>query len=177
MATSLVIEHIGSAALTPKLADAVRSLCDAAYNTATAPFFEALGAGEHLLGLRDGELVSHLMWVMRWLQPAGQAPLRTAYVEMVATVPEAQRLGYASTLLEQFVPLVGGYDVAALCPATDSLYGRLGWQFWRGPLSARRDGQVLPTLEERVMILRLVQTPALDLDLPLSVEWRPGEIW
>ena len=117
------------------------------------------------------------MWVTRWLQPAGQPALRTAYVEMVATTPPAQRQGYASALLEHLVPLVGDYQLAALCPATEHLYARLGWRFWRGPLSARKDGGIVATPDERVMILPLLQTPSLDLDSPLSVEWRCGEVW
>jgi len=173
----LIIEHRRSSELMGASAAAVRALCDAAYGTATAPFFVSLGAGDHLLGLRDGVLVSHLMWVTRGLQPAGQKVLRTAYVEMVATAPSGQGQGYASALLEHFVPLVAEYDLAALCPATDSLYARLGWRFWRGPLSARKDGAVVATPDERVMILSLPRTPALDLDVPLSVEWRPGEVW
>jgi hypothetical protein len=35
----------------------------------------SIGPGEHLLGSGDGTLVSHLMWVTRWLQP-GSAPAR-----------------------------------------------------------------------------------------------------
>jgi GNAT superfamily N-acetyltransferase len=159
------------------LAAAVHALCDAAYGTVTAPLFASLGSGEHLLGLRQGALVCHLMWVTRWLQPAGQPALRTAYVEMVATTPAAQRQGYASALLEHLVPLVSDYQLAALCPATEHLYARLGWRFWRGPLSARKDGGIVATPDERVMILPLVETPSLDLDSPLSVEWRRGEVW
>ncbi len=153
------------------------SLCDAAYGTATQPYFVSLGPGEHLLGMQSGQLVSHLMWVTRWLQPRGHSPLKTAYVEMVATAPHAQGRGYASALLQHVVYLVGDYDLAALCPATDGLYRRLGWGYWRGPLSARKDGHMVPTPEERVMILRLPLTPKLDRDAPLSVEWRPGEVW
>ena len=159
------------------MAAAVHSLCDAAYGTVTAPLFASLGSGEHLLGLRQGALVCHLMWVTRWLQPAGQPALRTAYVEMVATTPVAQRQGYASALLEHLVPLVSDYQLAALCPATEHLYTRLGWRFWRGPLSARKDGGIVATPDERVMFLPLVETPSLDLDSPLSVEWRRGEVW
>jgi len=177
VAPPLAIEHCRSTELTDTLAAAVRTLCDAAYGTATAPLFASLGPGDHLLGRRQGALVSHLMWVPRWLQPAGQRALRTAYVEMVATAPSAQRQGYASALLEHFVPLVGDYELAALCPATENLYARLGWRFWRGPLSARKGGAVVATPDERVMILPLPQTPSLDLDLPLSVEWRRGEVW
>ena len=159
------------------MAEAVRRLCDAAYGTTTQPYFASLGPGEHLLGMHGGQLVSHLMWVTRWLEPHGHRPLKTAYVEMVATTPHAQRQGHATALLQYFVPLVGDCELAALCPATDGLYRRLGWRWWRGPLSARRDGHVVLTPEERVMIMPLPLTPALDLDVPLSVEWRPGEVW
>jgi len=159
------------------VAAAVSSLCDSAYGTVTAPLFASLGPGEHLLGLRQGAVVSHLMWVTRWLQPAGQPALRTAYVEMVATAPWAQRQGYASALLAHFGSQVSDYQLAALCPATEHLYARLGWRFWRGPLSARKDDGIIATPDERVMILALPQTPSLDLDSPLSVEWRRGEVW
>jgi aminoglycoside 2'-N-acetyltransferase I len=175
--TSLIIERSRSGALGARLADAVQRLCDAAYETATQRYIAALGPAEHLLGMQSEQLVSHLMWVTRWLQPDGHRPLKTAYVEMVATAPDAQRRGYASALLRHFVPLVDDYDLAALCPATDSLYLRLDWRYWRGPLSARKDGHVVSTPEERVMIMPLPRTPALDLDAPLSVEWRPGEVW
>lgn len=156
---------------------AIRRLCDAAYATDTEPYFESLGPGAHLLGARDGRLVSHLMWVTRWLQPGNGSLLKTAYVEMVATAPDAQRRGYATALLQRFPALVDDYDVAALSPATEDLYARLGWRFWRGPLYTRRDTESLPTPDERVMVLPLKRTPPLDLDLPLSVEWRPGEVW
>ena len=121
----LVIEHLASAALTPKLTHALHDLCDAAYETPTAPFFESLGPGEHLLGFQDRVLVSHLMWVTRWLQPEGGRALRTCYVEMVATAPAAQRRGYASALLERFVTCVGDYDLGALsCPQSEAGFDR-----------------------------------------------------
>jgi GNAT superfamily N-acetyltransferase len=174
---ALAIERASSAALGPGMSAALRMLCDAAYNADMGPNLRDIGPGEHLLGLVNGVLVSHLMWVTRWLQPGESPPLRTAYVEMVATAPHAQRRGYASALLEYFVPQVGDYQLAALSPATPNLYARLGWTFWRGSLTVRHETRVLPAPEERVMILPLLLTPALDLDLPLSIEWRPGEVW
>jgi GNAT superfamily N-acetyltransferase len=117
------------------------------------------------------------MWVTRWLQLGEQRPLKTAYVELVATAPAMQGRGYASALLERFPSLVRDYELAALSPATEELYARLGWRSWRGPLSVRRDGGLISTPEERVMVLALPRTPPLDFDLPLSVEWRPGEVW
>jgi aminoglycoside 2'-N-acetyltransferase I len=173
----LTVEHVTSSAMAPALSAEVRALCDAAYRTPTAPYFEALGDGDHLFGRRNGVLVSHLMWVTRWLKISNGPPLRTAYVEMVATAPSAERQGFASELLRNLVPLVQDFDIAALCPATESLYLRLGWRFWRGPLATRKDGVLIPTPEERCMVLPLARTPLLDLDEPLSVEWRAGEVW
>jgi aminoglycoside 2'-N-acetyltransferase I len=175
--TSLTIRRISSAALGPDETAAVRALCDAAYQADTRAYFRDIGPGDHLLGLDNGALVSHLMWVTRRLQPGESPPLRTAYVEMVATAPDAQGRGYATALLEYFVPQVADYQLAALSPATPNLYARLGWTFWRGPLTVRYEGRLLPTPEERVMILPLPLTPTLHLDQPLSIEWRAGEVW
>jgi aminoglycoside 2'-N-acetyltransferase I len=155
----------------------VERLCDTAYATDTSRFFESLGPGDHLLGRSNETIVSHLMWITRWLQPEGGSPLRTAYIEMVATAPDAQRKGYASALLAHFPSLVEDFELAALCPATEDLYIRLGWRFWRGPLSARKADKIVETPGERVMILRLPNTPPLDLNGRLSVEWRGGEVW
>jgi GNAT superfamily N-acetyltransferase len=164
-------------ALTPHDAEAVRRLCDAAFEEDTAPILASLGAGEHLLGRVGDAIVSHLMWVTRWLQPEGTGLLRTAYVELVATAPDAQRRGYATALLELFPSLVTDFDIAALAPATENLYARLGWRFWSGPLHARRGDDLEPTPEERVMVLTLPRTPSLDGSAPLSIEWRDGEVW
>jgi GNAT superfamily N-acetyltransferase len=134
----LLIEQIASAALTPQLTHALHNLCDAAYETPTASFFESLGPGEHLFGFHDAILVSHLMWVTRWLQPIAEKALRTSYVEMVATAPSAQRRGYASALLEKFASCVADYELAALCPATEGLYARLyRWSGDRGRFGSR----------------------------------------
>jgi aminoglycoside 2'-N-acetyltransferase I len=56
-------------------------------------------------------------------------------------------------------------------------YARLGWELWRGPLFVRTDAGLMPTPDEEVMILRLPRTTPLDLDSPLSAEWREGELW
>jgi hypothetical protein len=77
------------------------------------------------------------------------------------------------------------YDLAALCPADTRLYGHLGWEYWQGPLFIRQVPEppthlegLIPTPEERVMVLRLPRTPPLDMTQSLSAEWRPGgELW
>jgi aminoglycoside 2'-N-acetyltransferase I len=174
---SLRIEAVASAELAPPTRAAILTLCDRAYGEPMAPYLGAIGPGEHLVGWRDGRVMSHLMWVDRQLQPAGMAPLRTAYVELVATAPEAQGRGFATELLQAFPGLAGGYDLAALSPATENLYVRLGWRFWRGPLSIRTDAGLVSTPDEQIMILRLPRTPPLDETAPLSAEWRLGDVW
>jgi aminoglycoside 2'-N-acetyltransferase I len=176
-AGELVIQHLATSELSAPIRSAILALCTAAYQEPMERYLEAIGPGEHLLANREGILISHLMWVTRWLQPAGLQPLRTAYVELVATAPDAQGRGYATQLLKAFPPLVDDYALAALAPATEGLYARLGWRYWRGPLAVRQDGRIVPTPEERVMILKLPGTPELDDARPLSVEWRPGEVW
>lgn len=176
--SDLRIECIGSDGLPAGELAAIVAMCELAYEEPLSALFASYGPGTHLIGRRDGLVVSHLMWVTRWLQPAGMAPLRTAYIEMVASHPAHQGQGYATRLMKQ-VPgwLENAFELAALCPADTSLYSRLDWVFWRGPLYVRLDGRLLPTPDERVMILPLDKTPALNLDAGLSAEWRTGELW
>ena len=61
------------------------------------------------------------------------------------------------------------------------LYNPLAWAYDRVSYLVS-DGlwhecHLLPTPEEQVMVLRLPKTPPLDLELPLSAEWREGEVW
>ncbi len=175
---TLRIDRLPTGMLTSAVWSALIPLCDAAFHEDTGPYFAAIGPGEHLLTWSGSTLVSHLMWVPRWLQPAGHPPMRTAYVEMVATAGPHRGRGHATRLLEMFPPLVVDFELAALSPATEGLYQRLGWRYWRGPLSTRRDDRITPDPEERVMLLPLPRTPSdLDWDSGLSVEWRAGEVW
>ena len=135
--TALSIERIETAAMTAGVALEMQRLCDEAFAEHSAAYFQDIGPGIHLLGWREGIMVSHLMWVTRWLQPEGQRPLRTAYIEQVATLRGHEGKGYATALLEHIVPLIEDFELAALCPATEGLYSRLGWRFWRGPLGTR----------------------------------------
>jgi hypothetical protein len=73
---------------------------------------------------------------------------------------------------------IADYEIGALSPAETSLYSHLGWELWQGPLFHRKEGNWLPDPQDEVaMIMRLPKTPALDLTLPLSIEWREGEVW
>jgi aminoglycoside 2'-N-acetyltransferase I len=51
---------------------------------------------------------------------------------------------------------------------------------WRGPTFVRLGDRERATPEEDgfVMILRTPRTPAsLDLDAPISCDWREGDVW
>jgi aminoglycoside 2'-N-acetyltransferase I len=153
-------------------------LCAEAYEEDFTGAFEALGPGVHVIGRLEGRVVSHAMWVDRSLQPGRRTPLRTAYVEAVATKPQFQHRGFASQILRHLAQEIRSYELGALSPSDDEFYARLGWELWRGPLFIRTDAGLDATPEESVMILRLENTPAdLDLNEPLSAEWRAGELW
>lgn len=199
MPPDLTIQILPAAALSPPLQAAIYNLCARAYPGENLdPLWAAYAADFHAVGWIADLPVSYAMVVTRWLQAGDGPPLRTAYVEMAATLPEFQGRGYATALMRRLAAAIAAadYDLAALCPADTQLYQHLGWEYWRGPLFIRRPpegwpagarsadtdtsaaAELLPTPEEQVMILRLPLTPPLNLDLPLSAEWRPGgELW
>jgi aminoglycoside 2'-N-acetyltransferase I len=172
------VDRLRTEALSPAERAEMLRLCEAAFREPLQGYLEAIGPGTHLLGRAGGRLVSHLMIVPRSLQPIGGSALHTAYVELVATAPQARGNGHASALLRRVPELSVGFDVAALAPSDPAFYERLGWESWRGPLYVRKGGELVPTPGELVMVYRLPRTPrGLDLDRALSIEWRPGEIW
>ena len=183
MSDELSLAVTPSHSLEPGLLAEVHSLCNRAYQEDLGYLFSTFGDATHVLGFIGGRLISHAMWVTRWLQVGDGPLLRTAYVEMVATDPDYQRRGYATAVMHHLASAITDFDLGGLSPADTGLYSRLGWEFWRGPLSIRAaDGlwheyHLLPTPEEQVMVLRLPKTPPLDLELPLSAEWREGEVW
>lgn len=153
-------------------------LCTEAYEEDFSDFFQIMPGTTHLLGRVDGQLVSHLAWVTRWLQPAGARLLETAYIEAVATVPAHQGKGYASLLLREAAARIQAYDLGALSPSDAGFYARLGWVMWRGPLGIRTaEGIELTPPDEEVMVMRLTKTPELNFDALLTAEWRAGERW
>jgi GNAT superfamily N-acetyltransferase len=174
---ALSIERVRTGALIPRVFEQVRALCNDAYEEDLTSYFTDIGPGVHLLGWHGPALVSHVMWVDRPLHVEGREPLRSAYVELMATRHRDRGLGFATRLMERLALDIQSYDIGALSPAETSLYQRLGWQRWRGTRSVRTGNGVVPTPDEEVMVLPLPGSPALDLDAPLSVDWRPGEVW
>jgi aminoglycoside 2'-N-acetyltransferase I len=134
--------------------------------------------GRHFLAYRGTELVSHAVVTTRWLQPEDQRVLKTAFVDAVSTLPVSQGQGFASAVMRRLAGEIGDYEIACLQTDIPEFYERLGWELWRGALAGRNEQGLVPTPEQRgVMVLRLPQTPPLDLDARLSIECQPHRIW
>ena len=148
-----------------------------AYREDFRPILASLPDLTHVLGYHHGELVAHGGWVTRWLECPNRLRLRTAYVEAIATGENHRRQGCARAVMQRIAEEIQEFDLGALSPAVTGLYISLGWQLWRGPLFIRSNAGLIATPDEQVMVLLLPKTPRLDLDWPLTAEWREGELW
>jgi aminoglycoside 2'-N-acetyltransferase I len=135
--------------------------------------------GLHLLGSEDDRLVGHAVVTTRWLQPAGHPILRTGYIDAVSAAPDRQGQGVGSAVMRALAATIANdYEIACLETGREGFYSRLGWETWRGPLAGRSDTGLIPTPDQRgVMILRLPRTPALDLDSTMTIECQTSRIW
>jgi aminoglycoside 2'-N-acetyltransferase I len=130
-----------------------------------------------VLAYREHEFVGHAVATTRWLQPQGLPLLRTAYIDAVATLPVYQGQGIGSAVMCQLASSISEYEIACLETGRVSFYQRVGWEVWRGALTGRRGSELLPTPEQKgIMILRLERTPPLDLHASLVIEYA-GRIW
>jgi aminoglycoside 2'-N-acetyltransferase I len=177
MDENLRVEVLHADQLTSQQVAEIHALCNRAYHADLEPLFRTFTDPTHVLGWWGSAIVSHAMWVTRWLQPGNQPPLRTAYVEMVATEPQFQGRGFAAAVMRRVASAIHDFQLGGLSPAEPMLYEKLGWVFWQGPLFIRTPDGLISTPDGSVMILSLPKTPHLDLTLPLSAEWREGELW
>jgi GNAT superfamily N-acetyltransferase len=177
MHEKLSLEVVPGNRLSPQARGEILALCSQAFEEDYAPYLATFDGAVHILARREGKLVSQALWVTRWLQVGDDPPLRTAYVEGVATAADFQGQGFATAVMKRLAKEIVDFEIGALSPADTGLYTRLGWEFWQGPLYHRKDGKLIPDPEEEVMILRLQHTPAFDLSRPISIEWRRGEVW
>jgi len=87
----------------------------------------------HVLGRDPGWLVTHTLWVTRWLQAGVSSPLRTAAVAAVARDQDCRCRGYATQLMRRIPAEIQDFQLAVLSPFDTAWYARLGWELWRGP--------------------------------------------
>jgi aminoglycoside 2'-N-acetyltransferase I len=178
MTDSLHLEVIRADEMPATVREQVVSLCSRAFEEDFDLLLGTFPGAVHLMARLGSALVSHALWVTRWLQAGTAPPMRTAYVEAVATEKQFRHRGYASAVMKRLAGEIQDFELGALSPSDHRFYERFGWQLWRGPLFIRKGEELLATPEdEEVMVLRLPMTPPLDLDAPLSAEWREGELW
>jgi aminoglycoside 2'-N-acetyltransferase I len=170
--------------LTPGEVSAVRQLLwDAFAHDEDGRFTDddwqhALG-GLHFLLEVDGELSAHAAVVQRELHIGG-TPIRTGYVEAVGTRPDRQRQGLGTVLMRDVGAWIDDeFELGALGTGEHAFYHRLGWVTWRGPSSVRTAQGAARTRDEDgyIFVLPTRTSPPLDLDAPISCEWRPGDVW
>jgi aminoglycoside 2'-N-acetyltransferase I len=138
----------------------------------------ALGGMHFVLDL-DGDIVTHASVVERELHVDGQ-PLRTGYVEAVATAPDQQGAGFGSAVMRDVGAYISDhFELGALGTGRHGFYERLGWQIWLGPSSVRTDEGIETTPDEDgyILVLPTPTSPPLDLRASISCDWRPGDVW
>jgi aminoglycoside 2'-N-acetyltransferase I len=138
----------------------------------------ALG-GVHFVLDVDGEIAGHAAVVEREIRVA-QMPLRTGYVEAVATAPARQRSGLGSlVMIDVGEHIRERFELGVLGTGVHAFYERRGWLTWRGPSSVRTpEGDIrTPDEDGYILVLPTPSSPPLDLAAPISCDWRPGDVW
>jgi aminoglycoside 2'-N-acetyltransferase I len=162
----------------------VTDLCAAAFDEPGDDVWTGKDAGLHVMAEAGGRVVAHAMIVDRQLYLGDDAAtsLDVGYVELVATLPAVQGQGHGSAVMRVVGEIIGQeYVLGALSTGSNGFYERLRWETWRGPTAVRMaDGDRVrsPSEDGHVMVLRTPRTPPeLSLEAPISVDWRPGDVW
>ena len=178
------IRSLPTDGLSPNEIEVIRAVLDAAFwddedERFTEEDWQHSIGGLHVVLELDGRIVSHASVVERELQVAGR-PLRTGYVEAVATAPGFQGRGYGTRVLEVIGEAIdAGYELGALGTGEIGFYDRLGWRVWQGPTSVRTavGERRTPDEDGGIMVLQPPWTPAIEPTAPISCDWRPGDVW
>lgn len=182
-AARATVRMVPTSHLAPAEVATLRALLWEAFASDADPFDEtdwehALG-GMHFLLELDGRIVGHAAVVERELVVGGR-PLRTGYVEAVATTPPMHGRGLGSVLMERVTAYVrDGFELGGLGTGRHHFYERLGWETWRGPSSVLEDDRSRPTPDDDgfILLLRTPLSPPLDVTAAISCHARPGAAW
>jgi aminoglycoside 2'-N-acetyltransferase I len=163
--------------LTHSTRDAIVAMCTRAFDRDFSSLFHFVTDSTHILAYQGGALIGHACWGVRWLQPEGHAPLRTAYVDAIATDPAFQGCGVGSAVIARLDAEIHSYDLGGLSTQGVAFYARLGWERWHGPTAMRAEDGLVPTPDDSVMILRTPTMPPLDTATLLIADYRGGQAW
>jgi aminoglycoside 2'-N-acetyltransferase I len=177
-AIRIEVQH--TADLGTDVLDAARLLMLEAFEGDFGPSdWEHTLGGMHALVWEDDALVAHGSMVQRRLLYEGRA-LRCGYVEAVGVRPDRQRRGYGAAVMDALERLIrGAYDLGALGTTDEGyeFYLARGWQAWSGETYALTPSGVVRTEEDDGGVLVLPVTVALDPSVPLTCDWRDGDVW
>jgi aminoglycoside 2'-N-acetyltransferase I len=141
-------------------------------------FAHAMG-GRHYLAQDDGRIVAHAALMERSLEADGR-PLRTGYVEAVATAPDWQGQGLGTKIMTDVSSYIRDhFELGALSTGNKHFFSRFGWLSWDGPIAVRTVTGLVPSdpAEEGIMILRTVLTPRIAARATLTCDKRRGDSW
>jgi aminoglycoside 2'-N-acetyltransferase I len=177
------LRRLPTDALSPDELQAIRALMDIAFGTGEEAFGDddwkhTLG-GLHVVLDLEGEIVSHAAVIERVIEIGGR-PLRTGYVEAVATAPDRQGHGHGSVVMEAATEHIRAtFQLGALGTGRHPFYERLGWETWLGPAFVRSPEGLQRTAEDEgyILVLRTPTSPPFDRTEPISCDWRPGDVW
>jgi aminoglycoside 2'-N-acetyltransferase I len=133
----------------------------------------------HFVLDHDGVIVAHASVVERELHVGGR-PVRTGYVEAVATAPDRQGAGLGSRIMADVTAYIRDrFELGALGTGRHSFYARLGWQTWTGPSFVRTPHGPRRTPDEDgyILVLGTPSSPPFDLSASISCDWRRGDVW
>ena len=161
----------------------IRQLLRAAFDSDDEPFTEedwqhTIGGVHFVLDL-EGEIVAHASVIDRELEVDGR-PLRTGYVEGVATALDRQGMGLGSRVMRDVTSYIHEhFELGALGTGAHRFYERLGWLTWKGPSSVRTAEGTRRTPDEDgyILVLPTRSSPPLDLAAAITCDWRPGDVW
>lgn len=135
--------------------------------------------GVHFVLELDGEIVTHASVVERELHVDGR-PIRTGYVEAVATAQDQQGAGFGSLVIADVTAYIRErFELGALGTGHHRFYGRLGWLTWTGPSFVRTPEGTVRTPDEDgyILVLPTSSSPPLDLSSSISCDPRAGDVW
>jgi aminoglycoside 2'-N-acetyltransferase I len=178
----LSIRQLRTGSLTPTEVAEVRALLWAAFadeDPMTEADWEHATAGEQFVAEAAGEIVGYASVAERKLRIDGR-PLRTGYVEAVATLPSWRRRGVGTRLMR----IVGHFidetfELGALGTGVHAFYEPLGWRTWAGESSIRTPSGLRRTPDEDgyIMVLPTRSSPRLDFTAPIDCDERSGDGW
>lgn len=176
------LRTVHTADLTEDERTTIRTLLDAAFDGDfdDTDWEHTLG-GLHVLATESDQLVAHVAVVARRLLHRERA-IRTGYVEGLAVRADRRRHGLAGRVMAEAERVITrAYDLGALSDGTGipGFYARRGWSTWAGPTYTLGPDGPLRTVDDDggVLVLTTPTSPPLDLDGPLTCDWRPGDVW